>query len=210
MEKKTKSSSDQQIKSVSLQDNTNIDERRQEIVQVTFRLIAEKGVEGLRIREVAARVGINIGTLYYYYPTKQSLIQGVVDFIVQHIVTMHGIAKEIVVENPADALRQHFTNLIIQLQETPDIFRVMVELLLRAERDTSIHPILRKTDDDWHEYLHTILLAGIEQGYFRADLHPQQTAYAIMSFFKGMPVQLHLSAEDLATTVWHFERWLKP
>lgn len=178
------------------------------MVLATFRLIAEKGVEGLRIRDVATSLGMNIGTLYYYFPTKEGLIQGVVDYIVQQIVTIQAPAALIPIQTPVDELRQHFTNLTYQIRETPDIFRVMCELLLRAKRDSAIYPILRKTDENWQQYLVAILSKGIEQGFFRTDLDTHVTARVIMAFFKGMPVQLGMSPEELEEAVNHLERWL--
>jgi hypothetical protein len=40
------------------------EKRRQELVQAAFNLIAEHGFEGLRTRDVAAEVGVNIATLH--------------------------------------------------------------------------------------------------------------------------------------------------
>src|SRR3954470_10696985 len=56
------------------------DDRRAELVEAAYQLIAEKGIEGLRTRDVAARVGINISTLHYHFDTKEKLIAGVVDY----------------------------------------------------------------------------------------------------------------------------------
>src|SRR4029453_3050187 len=38
-------------------------------------LIAERGFEGLRTRDIAERVGINVATLHYHVPTKERLIE---------------------------------------------------------------------------------------------------------------------------------------
>src|ERR671925_266966 len=54
-------------------------DRREALVQAAFNRIAERGFEGLRTRDVAARVGVNIATLHYYFPTKEALIGGVVE-----------------------------------------------------------------------------------------------------------------------------------
>ncbi|GHO87413.1 TetR/AcrR family transcriptional regulator [Dictyobacter formicarum] len=184
------------------------DDRRQDIVLAAFQLIASKGVEGLRTRDVAARAGMNIGTLYYYFSTKERLIQGVVDYIVQHIVVVQEPVSTVSVNTSVDVLHQHLANLTHKLIMTPEIFRVMGELLLRCERDQAIYPILKKTDDDWKQYLIDLLVEGIRQGYFRADLNPALTAHTIMSFFKGATLQLGMPHEELEQTVAQFERLL--
>src|SRR3954471_22931156 len=50
------------------------DDRRTAIAVAARALIVEKGVEGLRTRDIAKRVGINIATLHYHVPTKEALI----------------------------------------------------------------------------------------------------------------------------------------
>src|SRR5690242_2142097 len=53
-------------------------DRRTALVLAAYRQIAEQGFEGLRTRDVAAEVGVNIATLHYYFPTKEKLIEAVV------------------------------------------------------------------------------------------------------------------------------------
>jgi len=53
------------------------DERRRSLVLAAYQLIAEKGFEQLRTRDVAARAGVNIATLHYYFASKEDLIPGV-------------------------------------------------------------------------------------------------------------------------------------
>ncbi|HEX2646820.1 MAG TPA: TetR family transcriptional regulator, partial [Candidatus Dormibacteraeota bacterium] len=55
------------------------EQRKQQLVKAAFTQIAERGFEGLRTREVAAEVGVNIATLHYYFPTKEALIRGVLE-----------------------------------------------------------------------------------------------------------------------------------
>src|SRR5690348_10879893 len=69
------------------------DTRRRDLVLAAYHLIAEKGFEGLRTRDVARRAAVNNATLYYYFPTKQGLIQGVVEYLVQQFVTIQGPAR---------------------------------------------------------------------------------------------------------------------
>src|SRR6218665_695397 len=50
------------------------DERRIAIAHAARALIIEKGLEGLRTRDIAERVGINIATLPYHVPSKEALV----------------------------------------------------------------------------------------------------------------------------------------
>ena len=53
-------------------------DRRRALVAAAYTRIANEGFEGLRTRDVAADVGVNIATLHYYFPTKEALIRGVI------------------------------------------------------------------------------------------------------------------------------------
>src|SRR6188474_886097 len=53
----------------------NADIRRPAIAAAARALIAERGFEGLRTRDIAERVGINVATLHYHVPTKEALIE---------------------------------------------------------------------------------------------------------------------------------------
>src|SRR5215471_16607803 len=74
-----------------------IDDRRHALILAAYHSIAEKGFEGLRTRDVAATVGIHSATLHHYFPTKEALIQGVVDYAVQRLIqttiSSHGSAR---------------------------------------------------------------------------------------------------------------------
>ena len=78
------------------------EKRRRELVHAAYKQIAEGGFEGLRTREVAAEVGVNIATLHYYFPTKESLIGDVLEYAMGRFRTTlepHG--------SPSDQLRNH-------------------------------------------------------------------------------------------------------
>src|SRR4051812_49876883 len=66
------------------------DDRRVAIAAAARALIVEKGVEGLRTRDIAERVGINVATLHYHVPTKEALIGLVADSLradfIQHSI----------------------------------------------------------------------------------------------------------------------------
>src|SRR6267143_4416601 len=100
--------------------------RRDELVRAAYGLLAERGFEGLRTREVAGAVGVNIATLHYYFPSKEDLIRGVVGYAMsrfQSTLASGGTAVE--------QLRAHFRGLRRLSRDEPELFAVMGELMLR-------------------------------------------------------------------------------
>jgi AcrR family transcriptional regulator len=185
------------------------DERRHEIVSAAFELIAEKGFEGFRIRDVADWVGINNATLHYYFKTKEILIEAVVRRIVQELVSTHDPVRSQALETPLDELQAHLADIRYQIQHTPQRFIVLSELLLRAHREPAIYAILTKTDADWKTFLDDILKRGVEQGTFRADLDVEGFSHTIMMTLKGACLQLHASPADLQRILEQLMAWSK-
>ena len=51
--------------------------QKQALVDAAYDIIAERGFEGLRTRDVAMRVGLNVSTLHYYFRSKEDLVRSV-------------------------------------------------------------------------------------------------------------------------------------
>src|SRR2546430_15734697 len=135
------------------------EDRRQALVRAAYNEIAARGFEGLRTREVAAEVGLNIATLHYYFPTKEALIRGVVEHAMDRFrstLAPHG--------SPGDQLRNHLRAVRELLRDEPELGAVMAELALRSARDPAIASILQETNDAWHRTLRGRLRRAARHG----------------------------------------------
>src|SRR5258708_15789800 len=150
-------------------------DRRRALIGAAYRRIASEGFEGLRTRDVAADVGVNISTLHYYFPTKEALIRAVFGHAMRKfVVTMPTTGS------PADQLRNHLSALRRLLKEDRELFVVLGELALRAPRDPVIATIVRD-DDAWHLTVRDLLRRGIEQGSLSSDFDPDDAAAVVIS-----------------------------
>ena len=186
-------------------------ERSLEVVRAAYSLIAEKGFEGLRTREVADKVGINSATLHYYFPTKEALIQGVVEHLMQELRTSRAKPRD--PQSALDRLRAEFADLRLRLREAPEQLAVLTELAVRAWRDPAIARMLQYLDDGWRGHLTSILEAGIAEGVFRADLEVAATADAMMSQLRGLGYQGKLGGKKMDSLIAHIaiqtEYWVR-
>lgn len=55
------------------------DERREHIIDVTWSLIVEGGIEAATMREIAAKAGFANGALKHYFPSKAKIVEGTFD-----------------------------------------------------------------------------------------------------------------------------------
>ncbi|SDQ62325.1 DNA-binding transcriptional regulator, AcrR family [Thermostaphylospora chromogena] len=52
---------------------------RERIVETALRLFRERGYEATTMRAIAAEAGVSVGNAYYYFPSKEALIQAYYD-----------------------------------------------------------------------------------------------------------------------------------
>ena len=55
------------------------DATKQRIVEAALRLFEERGYERTTMRAVAAEAGVSLGSAYYYFDSKEHLVQGFYD-----------------------------------------------------------------------------------------------------------------------------------
>lgn len=155
--------------------------RADELVQAAYQLIAEGGFEGLRTRDVAAAVGLNIATLHYYFPTKEALIRGVVGYAAARFRETLGGAGTARVQ-----LKRHFQGLRRLAREEPELFAVMGEIALRARRDPAIAKMLREMDEAWHAMLETLLRRASKDDEIALEASPASLAALVVPTLKGL------------------------
>ena len=163
------------------------DERRAELVRAAYELIAEKGLEELRTRDIAARVGINIATLHYYFDTKEALVAAVVD----HITQMFRTIKAPQVENPTalEELHHLFATQSHRRRVEPRLDYVVQEMMLRGRRDERVRARLEVMMVLWNGHVEAIVARGVKAGELAPDLDPKVTAGVVTSCMIGSNVQ---------------------
>ncbi len=162
-------------------------DRRTAIVSVAYRLIAERGLEGLRFADVAREAGINNGTLLYYFASKDALIQAVGSFLVNQFSQPATPRDSSVPRDPLEDLRWEFADARERLHHQVGV--VYTELLARAQRDPAVATLLRDIDAAWRGWLRSILERGRAKGIIRSDVDLDLVATTIMASIRGVGFQ---------------------
>ena len=163
--------------------------QRRTLVHEAYMLIAEGGFESLRTREVAARVGVNVATLHYYFPTKEDLVRGVAERLLRELMTLRDPSGGAEDGTPLGELRAEFADMRYQLLESPETHIVWFELYLRSLRDLAIRSILDDLDVSWRRHVESYLADGVRQGVFRHDLDVPAAASGLMAVIMGSILQ---------------------
>ncbi len=156
------------------------DDRKRAIASAVRALIVEKGFSGLRTRDIAERVGINIATLHYHVPSKEALIELVTtsmrdDFVAQHLSNpREGLT-------PAEELRLELNDFRSTKINNPDLLVVMEELARQARHDENLAKHMRPLKVRWRQMIVDILSRGVADGTFRADMNPEAAAQIVIA-----------------------------
>ncbi|TME55727.1 MAG: TetR/AcrR family transcriptional regulator [Chloroflexi bacterium] len=176
---------------------THGDERRRSLVLAAYDLIAEKGFEDLRTRDVAMRAGVNIATLHYYFASKEDLIDGVVDYLLDLFSSEASRDLQLDFSTPLGHLHAMFRNTVYRMRTMPKMFVVLGELVMRSQRHPELERAMQRMDEQWMQYLGWILAEGVAQGQFRADLDPETTAKKIIVIVKGVTFSYVWSRQEV-------------
>lgn len=168
-----------------------------------FKRIAREGFEGLRTRDVAADVGLNVATLHYYFPTKEGLIRGVVGHAMNRFRTTLAPAA-----TPGGQLAAHFAGVRRLHREEPELFAVMGEVAQRAARDPAIAAIFAEMTEAWQAVLRALIKRAQSDGALDRTLDTDATASLVIATLRGMfmvPIATTTDAQ-LARSLGQLER----
>ena len=67
---------------------TRADLTRERILEAAEVVFARRGLNGTRVREIAEAAGVNVATLYIYFPSKQELYEAVLERGVRPLIDL--------------------------------------------------------------------------------------------------------------------------
>jgi AcrR family transcriptional regulator len=172
----------------------NIGERRRrELVGAAYALIAEKGMEGLRTRDIAARAGVNVSTLHYYFGTKEALLEAVVQLVTEKFAGPNDPGEP----PPRFTVREHFERAWSTFQRNPQLATVLQEFALRAQRDATTRTAFRPIFKFWNHLVQEIIGEEMRRGAVRSDVRADDLALIVTSFIVGAITQLGVNSRAL-------------
>lgn len=163
-------------------------------------LIARRGYEAVTMRELAAAVGVQAAALYRYFPTKEDLLNSLMDAHMRGLIASWEAARP-TGGDAADALAafvRHHVAFHVERRHSTHVSNME----LRALSPARLTAIL-KMRGTYEKDLRRILREGAEAGLFALD-DPALTAMAIIQMITGVIVWFRpderLSAAAIAET----------
>jgi AcrR family transcriptional regulator len=108
---------------------------RRRILQIALSLMAQRGVDGTSMRDLAAAAGLNVASLYHYFPSKRDLLESVLieqGFLPIRPVQGDPEAADGVPPEPP-TLAELLAQIMTSMFEVEDFVRLMVGEAMRGE-----------------------------------------------------------------------------
>ncbi len=178
--------------------------KRAELVRAAAEVFREKGFAAATLNDVAAKVGTDRASVYYYFGSKEELFH---ECITETVVLNLARAKEITSKDisPREKLRELIAMLIhSQVEHYPYMYVYMQEDMARVASQEAAwaQDMVKKTHKIERYFLDT-LKEGVADGSFRSDLSVTLIANSLFGMTQWthrwwVPGESRYSADDLS------------
>jgi len=182
---------------------------RQLILTAACDVIAEVGLESVRMRMVAERAGVSTALLHYHFANRETLFLAALRY--SYLVAGSKDYADAPPEGSQDPDGWRLAHAIeLCLPVTSELrrdFLLWQELGLRAARDPSSGAAAAELYRELADWLAVIVNNGIEAGRFRASVPPHTAADLIISLTQGYGLALLLpeppyTADQAREAIW--------
>jgi AcrR family transcriptional regulator len=104
---------------------------RSRILQIALTLMSQRGVDGTSMRDLAAAAGLNVASLYHYFPSKRDLLEAV---LVEHgFLPVQARSESTDGRSAESPLEVLLSEILLSMFEVEDFVRLMIGEAIRAE-----------------------------------------------------------------------------
>ncbi|MFJ8893008.1 TetR/AcrR family transcriptional regulator [Leifsonia sp. NPDC102414] len=172
------------------------DQRRSDIIDVTWALIVKGGLEAATMREIASEAGFANGALKHYFPGKDEIIQGTYDRALG--MMSEGVASAVGDATGLAALRAIVYASAPLTEEAIVAGRVLLSFWERAMSNNDLHQAYLSHLTSWRGGLLTYIEQGRADGDIVAPTPDEQLVDEIVLINVGANV-MSLIAPELST-----------
>jgi AcrR family transcriptional regulator len=167
------------------------------IFRVAASLFAEKGYNGVSMREISERTGLSKPTIYYYFGNKEGIYTSLVSTSLNYNVE---IFQEI--QQKKVSIKQKIIELVKlrfrQVLEYPDLAKFFVSLLNGTEKLPFLSELMKKAKNR-RKMLADLINEGIRTGEFGSGAKPELAAEIFIGSLMHF-IQKQLNTSEIILT----------
>ncbi len=178
-------------------------DRRAELIQIASELFAQRGFLATTIRDIADAAGIQSGSLYHHFTSKESMVEELLDDYWTKLLERYRAVVESESE-PTEAARGLVRASVLLLDECALALRVMLnDWTYLSETFPFMEESLGECQTIWLD----VLQRGIDAGALSAEVEPTIVYRTVMASVSGTarwfrpdgPVSVEKLADEVAT-----------
>ena len=149
------------------------------ISEIALHLFAERGYAAVSMRQIASKVGLQVGALYNYFPDKQTILS---ELLINHMENLLQTWQKQKLPNKSDKLLEFFVDFHIEyhLNRPEEVFIAYMEL--RNLNPGNFRKI-EKLRNKYELILSEILADGVNKNIFSCE-ETKITSLAIIGLLK--------------------------
>lgn len=159
--------------------------KKEDILAASARTIAERGVRGLRVSDIADAAGVSPGLLYYHFTDRDGLLEAALE----HINT---VARTFRTENSTagDSARERLTKQVLdEIQDDEQVRLNSVawnELRACAVFEANLRAPIRASSEEWSDEIASVIAEAQDAGEITPELPALDTARALTALVEGI------------------------
>jgi AcrR family transcriptional regulator len=176
------------------------DERRRQIVEATHTVTLAKGLQELRIADVADELAVSTGLIHYHFATKDELIEAMLGEMAEREIA--GVRRVIErLGSPEERLARIIDVYLPSSRRDPS-WVLWIDVWGEALRDANLRRISEELDDAWVRLVGEVITAGIHAGAFATD-DAVAAAWRMCALLDGLGLQVVLHHGTMTRAQMH-------
>jgi AcrR family transcriptional regulator len=159
------------------------DDRDALILDATEKLIAQRGFDRVRFIDVAEATGFSIGSVQHRFRNREGLLRAALERADAR-ERNRWIDLTQGVDEPWERLLALLRN-IIGMNPDATVDPLWFQMLAVAQRDPSMHAVMRAQQDMWTLTYTQVIADGLESGRLTSDLTAEEAGLALMALTDG-------------------------
>ena len=160
-------------------------DRRSAILDAAIKVIARRGVRGLRVEQVAAEAGVAVSLIYYYFDNRNGLVRATLEHANERAATTVRSTDG----GPATGREKAAASLLAELDEgdaVRDTSVVWGEVLASAMFEPGLRDQLREASETWTDLVAGTIREGVEDGSIPGDVDARACAERLTALVDGL------------------------
>lgn len=177
-------------------------ERREAIALAAAGIIAERGLERVTLRDIAAQLGVTTGLLTHYFASKESLLR-----LTKDLAFDRSYARALAAAEGAPGIeRVHaVVEAVLPLdRERRTLWRLLVAFFGSAVGSAALRRAQERRMGRWYALFRDVVSPLRDTGELPASADPERIGKAIALFVEGMAIHVVMTAPG-ASAEWQVE-----